>query len=311
MTGPLRVGVVGAGVMGADHARRLASRVTGAVLAGVADPVPERAAAAGVRVFSSPLELIGSADVGAVLIASPGAVHEEQVLACLAARKWVLCEKPLTLTVASAQRLVAAEAAAGRPLAQVGFMRRFDPAYTRLHGLLPSLGRLLLLHNVHRNVSAPASFTSEMIVRDSLVHEVDVCRWLFADEIAAVSVLSPAPSGLAPAGVQDPQVAIFRMAGGGIATTEVFINSQVGYEVRCEAVGERGSAFVPASPAPDFLVRFASAYDIEVQSWVSACLRGEVVGPGLQDGLAATAASEAGVRSLRNGGSPVAVRDVF
>ncbi|GIF69259.1 inositol 2-dehydrogenase [Asanoa ishikariensis] len=297
--------------MGADHARRLTSRVTGAVLAGVSDPFPGRAGAVlpGVRVFSSALSLIGSADVDAVLIASPGAAHEEQVLACLAAGKWVLCEKPLTLTVASAQRLVAAEAALPRPLAQVGFMRRFDPAYTRLHGLLPSLGRLLLLHNIHRNVSAPASFTSEMIVRDSLVHEVDICRWLFADEIASVSVLSPAASGLAPSGVQDPQVAIFRMAGGGIATTEVFVNSQVGYEVRCEAVGETDSAFVPASPAPDFLVRFAPAYDIEVQAWVSACSHGFVGGPGLQDGLAATAASEAGVRSLRNGGTPVAVRD--
>ncbi|SNT48040.1 myo-inositol 2-dehydrogenase / D-chiro-inositol 1-dehydrogenase [Asanoa hainanensis] len=314
-TDPVRVGVVGVGVMGADHARRIAHRVTDAVLAGVCDPVPGRASAAvpGARVFASPEELISSPEVDAVLIASPGAAHEEQVLACLAAGKYVLCEKPLTLTVSSARRLVAAEAAGGRPLVQVGFMRRFDPAYTRLHGLLPSVGRLLVVHNVHRNVSAPASFTSEMIVRDSLVHEVDVCRWLFADEIATVRVLSPTPSGLAPVGVQDPQVAIFEMAGGGIATTGVFVNSQVGYEVRCEAVGETDSLFVPAVRplAASFLTRFASAYDIEVQAWVSACRRGVVVGPRLQDGLAATAATEAGVRSLRNGGKPVAVSDVF
>jgi myo-inositol 2-dehydrogenase / D-chiro-inositol 1-dehydrogenase len=315
VTSPLRVGVVGVGVMGADHAHRLAHRISHATLAAVSDPDLARAhlvasAFPGVRVVPSPLDLVASCDVDAVLIASPGAAHEEQVLACLAAGKYVLCEKPLTVSVSSAQRLASAEASLGRSLVQVGFMRRFDPAYTRLHSEVSSgaLGRLLLLHNVHRNVSAPASFHSEMIVRDSLVHEVDVCRWLFADEIATVSVLSPAPSGRAPSGVQDPQVAIFRMVRGGMATTEVFVNSQVGYEVRCEAVGESGSAFVsaPRPLAADFLTRFATAYDLEVQAWVSACRRGVVVGPGILDGLAATAASEAGVRSLRSGGSPVA-----
>ncbi|MEV0716916.1 Gfo/Idh/MocA family oxidoreductase [Asanoa sp. NPDC050611] len=310
----LRVGVVGVGVMGADHAARLAQRVVGAALVAVSDPDLARASAVaatfpGVRVSPSPLELIADDDVDAVLIASPGEAHEEQVLACLSYGKYVLCEKPLTLSTSSARRLVAAERAVGRRLLQVGFMRRYDPSYTRLQSGLSSIGRLLVLHNVHRNMSAPASFRSEMIVRDSLVHEVDVARWLFADEIATVSVLTPLPSRLAPAGVSDPLVAVFRMAGGGIATTEVFINSQVGYEVRCEAVGETGSLFVDAPrPLPaDFRARFASAYDLEVQAWVSSCVDGRVAGPGVWDGFAATAASEAGVRSLQNGGEPVAV----
>jgi myo-inositol 2-dehydrogenase/D-chiro-inositol 1-dehydrogenase len=306
----LLVGVVGVGVMGADHAARLAAGLGCAVLAAVADPDPARAAAfPGVRAFSSPLALIASDEVDAVLIASPGAAHEEQVLACLAAGKPVLCEKPLTLSRESARRVLAAERALPRPLVQVGFMRRFDPAYAQLRADLPSIGRLLLLHNVHRNVSAPPSFRSETIVRDSLVHEVDVARWLFDDEIATVSVLTPTPSRLAPSGVADPLVAVFRMAGGGIATTEVFINSQIGYEVRCEAVGESGSLFVdaPRPLPPDFRARFASAYDREVQAWVSSCVDGRVTGPGVWDGFAATAASEAGVRSLQNGGEPVAV----
>ncbi|MDG4824902.1 Gfo/Idh/MocA family oxidoreductase [Asanoa sp. WMMD1127] len=311
----LRVGVVGVGVMGADHAARVAS-LPSASLVAVSDPAADRAAAVaaavpGVQVFPSALSLISSSSVDAELIASPGFAHEEQVFACLAAGKPVLCEKPLTDSVASAARLLAASRDLARPLVQVGFMRRFDPAYARLRSDLASgsIGRLLLLHNVHRNRSAPASFSTELIVRDSLVHEVDVCRWLFDDEIASVQVLTPASSGLAPAGVRDPLVAVFRMAGGGVATTEVFVNSQVGYEVRCEAVGESGSLFVPAPrPLPaDFLARFRTAYDLEVSAWVSACLGGFSVGPGLADGWAATAASEAGVRSLQNGGAPVAV----
>ena len=136
--------------------------------------------------IEDPLALIGDAEVDAVIIASPGFAHAEQLMACLEHGKPVLCEKPLTMDTESSLRVVEAEHKLGRQLIQVGFMRRFDPEYAALKQLLDSgeLGRTLLLHNVHRNKSVPATFRSEMIVRDSLVHEVDVARWLFDDEIA-------------------------------------------------------------------------------------------------------------------------------
>ncbi|MCW2868437.1 MAG: Inositol 2-dehydrogenase [Marmoricola sp.] len=328
---PLRVGVIGVGTMGADNAQRLATRVAGATLAAVADPDRERATALGasltgpgreVAVHDDPLALVADAGVDAVVIASPGFVHEEQVMACLQAGKPVLCEKPLTMDVASARRVVEAERAGGRPLVQVGFMRRFDPEYAAMKQLLDTgdLGRLLLVHNVHRNKSVADGFRSEMIVKDSLVHEVDVCRWLFGEEIVEITVHSPAPSGLADPGVVDPQVAVFKMAGGGLATTEVFAKSGVGYEVRCEASTERGNATVGlgrgvlvrtegrwgGSIPDDYRERFEAAYDVEVQAWVDASLRGEVVGPTAWDGYAAVAVCEAGLASLRTG-TPVAV----
>ena len=173
-------------------------------------------------------------------------MHPEQLLACIAAGKYTLCEKPLTMDAASSLQVVEAERAAGKPLIQVGFMRRFDPEYAAMKKLLDcgELGRLLLLHNVHRNKDVPDTFRSEMIVRDSLVHEVDVCRWLFGEEIDEITVYSPAPTSRAAEGVIDPQVAVFRMAGGGMATTEVFVKCAVGYEVRCEATAELGNATV-------------------------------------------------------------------
>ena len=329
MTGELRVGVVGVGIMGADHAARLATRTAHARLVAVADPDEVRAKDLagrfdGVRAETDPLRLIDADDVDAVVLASPGFVHEEQVLACLMAGKPVLCEKPLTMDSESSLRLVRAERETGRRLVQVGFMRRFDPEYARLRALLAggSLVRTLLLHNVHRNASVPnADFRSEMIVRDSLVHEVDVARFLFGEEVVAVQVLSPAPTSHAAAGVVDPQVAIFTMAGGGIVTNEVFVNSQVGYEVRCEAVAERGSVVIgrPSSALyattvgpdgagrwggvvpSDYRERFAVAYDLEVQAWVDSCLSGSPVGPSAWDGYAATAVSTAGMASLASG----------
>lgn len=329
----VRVGVLGVGLMGTDHAERLAARVAGATLAAVADPdharARELADRLGARAHEDPLDLVAADDVDAVVVASPGFVHEEQVLACLEAGKPVLCEKPLTMDDASSLRLVEAEAAVGRRLVTVGFMRRFDPEYAQVRSLLADggRGRLLVLHNVHRNRSVPnADFRSEMIVRDSLVHEVDSSRFLFDDEIVEVTVLAPAPTSHAAQGVLDPQVAVFRMAGGGLVTNEVFVNSQVGYEVRFEAVAERGSltaglhstALLGTSAAggsgawggivpADYRTRFARAYDLEVQAWVDGIRSGTgAVGASAWDGYAATAVSTAGMASLASG-APVAV----
>ena len=149
----------------------------------------------GVQVFADPLDLIAD-DGGRRGPASPhpGFVHTEQLLACIEAGKYTLCEKPLTMDAESSRRRCSRPSgAAGRPLVQVGFMRRFDPRVRRDEAMLDSgeLGRLLLLHNVHRNKDVPDSFRSEMIVRDSLVHEVDVCRWLFGEEIIEITVHSP------------------------------------------------------------------------------------------------------------------------
>jgi myo-inositol 2-dehydrogenase/D-chiro-inositol 1-dehydrogenase len=324
----LRVGIVGVGLMGADHADRIARRLANARLVAVSDPDTDRAQAVagqykGVRAIGDVFDLVADDEVDAVVIASPGSVHEEQVLACLEAGKHTLCEKPLTTDSASSLRLVRAERDRGKSLVQLGFMRRFDPEYVRLKELLSSgrLGRTLVVHNIHRNKSVPDSFRSEMIVRDSLVHEVDVARFVFGEEIEEITVLSPAPSGHSPEGVVDPQIAIFRMTGGGIVTNEVFVRSQVGYEVRCEVVCERGTV-IAGRPSgdlystadgswggaipEDFRARFARAYDLELQSWVDASRRGEVVGPSTWDGYAATAVCEAGLTSLATG-APVRV----
>src|SRR4051812_4820353 len=160
----LRVGIVGVGVMGADHAERVVRKTAGARLAAVSDPDWARAESLGARldarVVADPLELIASNEVDAVILASPGFAHAEQLFACLEHGKPVLCEKPLTMDAASALQVVEREHKLGRRLIQVGFMRRFDPEYAAMKQLLDSgeLGRTLLLHNVHRNKSASATF---------------------------------------------------------------------------------------------------------------------------------------------------------
>lgn len=141
----LRVGVIGVGLMGADHAERLATRTAHASLVAVSDPdtakATELAGRLGARVIDDPLDLIADDEVDAVLIASPGFVHEPQLLACIEHGKYVLCEKPMTMDAESSVRVLEAERASGTKRIQIGFMRRFDPEYAEMKQIIDG-GRL-------------------------------------------------------------------------------------------------------------------------------------------------------------------------
>ena len=320
----LRVGLIGAGRMGADHALRLDQRISGVRLAAVADPDLERAEQvaepSGARAVADPLEIIGGSAVDALVIASPGSVHEPLLLAAIENDVPVLCEKPLTPDAKSSLRVVEAEEARGKRLVQVGFMRRFDAEYAELKRLLDSgdLGSPLMLHCVHRNAATPPGFTSEMMIYDSVVHEFDTARWLLDSEISAVSVRAPRSSSAAPGGLLDPQMVTIETARGALVDVEIFVNCGFGYQVRCEAVGEQGTALIGADGGPlvhragqwggsitdDFRDRFGAAFDREFQRWADAARQGQVdsAAASTWDGYAAAAACEAGVRAQTGDG---------
>jgi myo-inositol 2-dehydrogenase / D-chiro-inositol 1-dehydrogenase len=328
----LRIAVLGVGMMGADHVARIGSKIAGARVAVVNDFLTEKAeqlaaTIPGCRAIADPLDAIADPDVDAVILATPGTTHEKQLLACLEHGKPVMCEKPLTTDVATSLEVVRREAELGKRLIQVGFMRRFDNEYAQLKSLIVDgdLGRVLVMHCAHRNPTVPPNFDSSMVVKDSLVHEVDVTRFLFDEEITSVQIIKPAANPNAPQGLQDPQIAIFQTASGKHVDVEVFVTTGVAYEVRTEVVGEKGSAMIgldvglirKSAPGhwggeitPSFKERFGQAYDSEIQSWVNAVVAGvNVDGPGAWDGYAAAAVCAAGVASLESG-QPVAVEMV-
>jgi len=306
---PLGVCVIGTGKMGGDHVRRIDQVVEGARVVAVVDVDEERAKDVAGRIegCTAHREAAGAMaaeDVDAVLVASPGPAHEATLLEAFAAGLPVLCEKPLTPDAASALRVLEAEQRLGHRRVQVGFMRRHDSEYTHLKRLLDSgdLGRTLMLHHRHRNPAQPPWFTEQMLINDSVVHEMDVTRWLLGQEIAAVTVLKPAPTAYAPEGMSDPQFVLFETERGALVDVEIFGHCRFGYQVQAEAVCEKGTVRIGDRISPDYLDHFQEAYDIEVQAWVDATRRGEVSGPSVWDGYAAAAVCEAGVRAQGTGG---------
>ena len=318
----VNIGVIGTGSMGADHIQKLSGLIAGARVSAVFDVDRERAASvaevAGAKAFGSASELIDSSDTDAVVIASPGPLHPEQTLACLAAGKPVLCEKPLGVTSDDCRTVLAAEVALGRRLVQVGFMRRYDAGYRQVKATVDSgtIGEALLVHAIHRNPAVPDSFTADLSMTDSVVHEFDTFRWLLGQEVAAVTVLAAKRSPRASQHMRDPQVVLMEMADGVLVEVESFVNCQYGYDVRCEVVGSEGTvtlenpvginlnvAGVRSQPVPgDFRARFAHAYHEQLQEWIDGLSADAVSGPSAWDGYAATAIGEAAVRSLATGG---------
>ena len=318
----IRVGIIGTGGIGTDHADKLAHSISGSVVVAVTDidrARAEKVAAdvGGAHVFDDGFELIRSDEVDAVLIASIGETHAAFTLASIEAGKPVMCEKPLAPTTPECLQVLEAEVAFGRRLVIVGFMRRYDTGYRQVKASLDSgsIGEALMLHNIHRNASAPESFTSFMSMTDSIIHEIDTSRWLLGEELVSVQVIPTRRTPKAPAHLQDPQFAAFTTESGILSTAEFFANCQYGYDVRCELVGTLGAASlvnpvvagrvtagVDASPVPpDWRVRFAPAYAAELQAWISGLERGETVGPSAWDGYAATRVTESGVEAVRTG----------
>jgi myo-inositol 2-dehydrogenase/D-chiro-inositol 1-dehydrogenase len=301
--------------MGAEHARIVRHETPGAHLAGIfdADATRAQAAAAGATVFPDAHSLIASDQIDAIVIASPDSTHAPLVLACIKAGKPVLCEKPLATSAAEALNVVQAEVASGRRLIQVGYMRRFDPGYREIKRVNAAngLGGAVLLHNVHRNVSAPEWFNGAMAVTNSFVHEIDISRWLLGSEIVSAHVQA-GPGG-------EPLMITMKTDKDEIVSTEVFVNAGYGYHVHAELVGRQGTiSLAPTSSTllnrdragglsyPDnWVPRFEDAYRRQMADWVRAVKAGSPVGASAWDGYVASAIAEQVVEALAGNGRAI------
>jgi myo-inositol 2-dehydrogenase/D-chiro-inositol 1-dehydrogenase len=322
-TGTVRVGVIGAGAMGAAHVENLARWVPGAQVAQIFDVDAERAKAVAAGVGGtaavSAEALIESDDVDAVLIAAPDHLHEALTISCLELGKPTLLEKPIASTVDGGRRVVEAEVEGGRRLVQLGFMRHFDPAYLALREAVlgGSIGRARAAHFVHRNPHQHPSHTDQSVLFGSMIHEFDCVPWLLDDPLAAVTVF---PARVADGELKDLQIAVVETAGGVVVTIEVFLNARYGYDIHTEVVG--ASSTVSLTPpygvsvrrglsethgidgrvvTTDGTLRYLDAYRIEVAAWIDSIRSDVPAGPSAWDGHLANLAAFAAIESLQAG----------
>lgn len=325
----LNIGVIGTGAIGRDHIRRITNTLTGARVTAVTDVQPAAAqdtiATHGLdaQALATGQEVIASPDVDAVLVTSWGPTHEEFVLASLAAGKPVFCEKPLATTAEGALSIVKAESALNHRLVQVGFMRRYDAGYRALKSVVDSgeIGAPLIVHCAHRNPDVPERYTTDMAINDTVIHEIDVLRWLLDDDYVSAQVVCPRRTSKAFEHLADPQIVLLETAKGARIDVEVFVNCQYGYDIQCEVVGELGLAKLPEPMAiekrlgakrtsailTDWKDRFLASYDVELQDFIDAAREGTAAGPSSWDGYAAAISADACVAAQGRPGAIVPI----
>ncbi|HZR32630.1 MAG TPA: Gfo/Idh/MocA family oxidoreductase [Terriglobales bacterium] len=327
----LGVGVVGAGRMGRCHAENLRSRIPEAKLIAVADVDLEaaRRLAADLEIehsYPSVEALVERKDIDAVVIASPSKFHLAAVETAAAARKHILCEKPLAMTLEGVDAAIAA-ARKSHIVLQVGFMRRYDPAYSEAHRRIEAgeIGTPIIFKAIGRDREPPPlSFYksgSGTLFLDSTIHEFDLARWLMRDEVLEVHAFGGmlANPEIAKLGELDAGIVNLRFEGGAIGNVESFRQSRYGYDIFTEVVGSKATLRigylrqtalsvltadgVSHDVVDHFLVRFADAYLNEVRDFVQRILAekpASVTGEDARKALAIALAADASQRQSRS-----------
>lgn len=313
----LRIGLVGTGAIGRTHIERINNKLSGAKVIACADKNADFCKSVaekyGLKAYETGEEMIAAPDVDAVIVTTLDPFHAEYVLAAIAAGKPVFCEKPLAPEAETCRKIVDAEIASGKHLVQVGFMRRYDAGYMQLKEAIASrkYGEPLLLHCAHRNPSVGEDYDTPMEVENSMIHEIDVLRWLLGEDYATAEVRYGKKCRRAHDQLQDPQVMILTTKSGVRIDVEAFVTTGHCYQIKCEVVCEDGILNLPESPMINvcaganvgheidsaWSTRFAEAYNTEFQQWINATKAGRVDGPTAWDGyagqVAAAAASKA------------------
>ncbi|MFK7762706.1 MAG: inositol 2-dehydrogenase [Roseobacter sp.] len=322
----ISIGILGCGRIGQVHAGSLA-RMPQARLTAVADAIPEAAetlATVSGAVARSAEDIISSPDIDAVIVATPTALHYDQIHALAQAGKAIFCEKPIDLSADRAAECKAAVEAAG-VLFMTAFNRRFDPSFAHLQAQLAGgvIGLAELVVITSRDPAPPpVSYIKQSggLFRDMMIHDFDMARFLLGEdpvEIYAVGACLVDPE-IGNAGDIDTAMVTLKTASGKLAQINNSRRATYGYDQRIEVHGASGmlqagnqlehhvvharqTGFASAPNKHFFLERYAAAYLAELQCFVDALNGAEVIIPGISDGVAAQRLADAAAQSYAAG----------
>lgn len=322
MSKVVKIGIVGLGRIGKNHARNLKRRVRGAELVAGASPVAAELDWAhtelGIqKLYTTMDELLADKDVDAVWLATPTSFHADQIVAALEAGKHVFCEKPLALTLEECDRVLKAVEKKPKATVMIGFMRRYDPAYVEAKRLLDNgeLGQLFRLHCASLDAIDTNGFfvqfapTSGGLFLDCSIHDIDVALWMTNGakpvSVSATGIRAMYP-GLAACNDVDTATATVLFENNILATFHASRTSHHGDETSLQLVGTESSLSLGVGGTPtsevnvqkgnanhnsmvvDFFARFDQAFVSEAQAFIDAVSNGDTLRDRLLEACDAT-----------------------
>ncbi|MFD1676276.1 inositol 2-dehydrogenase [Alicyclobacillus fodiniaquatilis] len=322
----VRCAVFGLGRLGHQHAINLATRVPGAKLVAVLDSVPELAEKTarelGVQRWSTePDELLAATDIDAIFVVTPTSTHATLAKKVAESGKALFLEKPVSLDLEEAAATVHAVEASGI-LCQLGFMRRFDPAYKAAKAQIAAgaIGEPLYFKGISRDPQAPPETyvaASGGIFADQSIHDYDIARFMMEREVTSVSAVGSVLYSKEVARYNDVDQALsyLRFEGGAAGDIEAYRNAFYGYDIRAEILGTEGTLVVSGlrqqnvtllsnrgsnyEILPGFIERFKEAYVDELIAFIQCVQQGERPSVGVRDGYQALAIATAAKRSYQ------------
>jgi len=282
----MRIGVVGAGRIGAFHAGTLTGlSCVEQVLVADADPARARAVAKELDCEAVPdVQTLLRSGLDGVAICAPTSTHPGFIAGAQDAGLVTFCEKPVAPDLAATIRTVE-RVARGRVPVQMGFQRRFDAGFLAARAAVAT-GSLGWIHTMRANTNdaAPphASYipTSGGFFRDCSIHDFDAVRFVTGREVVSVFAVGQnrGAAFFAESGDVDAAAAVLTLDDGTIALVSGSRYNARGYDVRLEALGSKDSVcvgmddrlplrsveervdFPSAMPYTDFMQRFRQAY---------------------------------------------------
>lgn len=327
MTKTLNLGVMGLGQMGQIHVRSVAMlpnarlHAVASYRADVARQVAARYQPA--RVYTDYPSFLADPDLDAVIIATAIDDHPAHIIQVAERGLHIFSEKPIGFKLAEVGQALAAVEKAGVHF-QIGFMRRFDPAYAAARQKIEAgvIGRPVMLRANSRDPFWPEKQDApghNTLLLDLGVHGFDEARWLMGSEVTEVYTIGGAlvyPK-LGEFGDADNAIVSLKFASGAIGTLDFSRNARYGYDIRAEVLGDAGALQIgglqqtqllnltPTGVTHDvypwYPERFGRAFEAEIAAFVAALQAGRAPTPGPLDGRKATEIGLAAVKSLVSG----------
>ncbi len=331
MRQPIRVCMVGAGRVGKLHSSTVRQFVPDATIAALVDPaetmLTETGDAFGIEErFAALQEALDSVDFDAVIITTPTFTHRDLAVLAGSSGKHVFLEKPMAMTLAECDEIMAATEQQGLVL-QLGFMRRFDPEFTaaaeRIKG--GEIGEPTLIKSLTHGPGLPPAWANDLSTSNGMLaevnsHDLDCIRWLMGSNIERMYVetanFKGEERGALAKHFYDTMLANIKFESGALGSISGVCPCDYGYDARVEIVGKKGIMQIGSMQGMDVVVcvdrehglvtpiyrrwpeRFAWGYIYEIQHFIECVRTGEPATVGGEDGRWAVAGVLAGTKSF-------------